>query len=115
MEGEVWASRVDRLGGEVVQHICGGVEPFYPVASWNRSLNEQGTQHIIDGVEDALGVGTRHPQKYPFGGKECVRGGVIKLTTIVALDGFDGAAKLRGNISEIFWQSGKVSDLMCKG
>jgi hypothetical protein len=107
MEGEVWAGRVDRLGGEVVQQICVGVEPFYPVASWNRSLNEQGTQHIIDGVEDTLGfailqrsVGTRHPQKYPFGGKECRRGGVIKLTAIVALDGFDGAAKLCGNISE---------------
>jgi hypothetical protein len=43
MEGEVWADRADRLGGEAVQHICGGVEPFYPVASQNRSLKKQGT------------------------------------------------------------------------
>jgi hypothetical protein len=49
------------------------VEPFYPVASLNRSLKKQGTQHIIDDAKDALGftvlwrsVGTRHPQKYPF-------------------------------------------------
>jgi hypothetical protein len=82
--------------------------PFYPSASWNRSLEKQGTQHIIDGVKDALGftvlwgsVWTRHPQKYPFSGKECMRGGVIELTTIVALDDFDGAAKLCGDISEI--------------
>jgi hypothetical protein len=55
MEGEVRAGCADRLGGEAVQHICGGVELFYPVASHNRSLKKQGTQHIIDGVDDALG------------------------------------------------------------
>jgi dihydrofolate reductase len=68
MGGEVWAGHADRLGGEAVQQICGGVEPFYPVASWNRSMKKQGAQHIIDGVEDALdftvlwrSVGTIHP------------------------------------------------------
>jgi hypothetical protein len=67
MEGEVWTDRTDCLGGEVIQQICGDVEPCYPV-SRNRSLKEQGTQHIIDGVKDAFGftvlrrsVGTRHP------------------------------------------------------
>jgi hypothetical protein len=113
MQGEVWTGRADRLGGETVQQICGGVEPLYPIASRNRSLKKQGTQHIIDGAKDSLGftvlrsVGTRHPQKYPFGGEECTRGGVIKLTTIVALNDFDGAAKLCGDISKFFWQSGK--------
>jgi hypothetical protein len=107
MEGEVWTGRTDRLGGEAVQQICCGVEPFYPIASQNRSLKEQGTQHIIDGAKDTFGftilrrsVGTRHPQKYPFGGKEYTRGGVIELTTIVALYCFDGAAKLCGDINE---------------
>jgi hypothetical protein len=33
MEGEVWAGHVDHLGGEAVQQICGGVKPFYLVAS----------------------------------------------------------------------------------
>ena len=107
MEGEVLTGRTDHLGGEVIQQICGGVEPFYPVASQNRSLKKQGTQHIIDGANDAFGfivlrrsVGTRHPQKDPFGGEECARGGVVELTAIVALDGFDGAAKLCGDIRE---------------
>jgi hypothetical protein len=65
-------------------------------------------KHIIDGVKDALGftvlwrsVGIRHPKKYSFGGEECVRGGIIELMTIVALNGFDGAAKLCGDISKI--------------
>jgi hypothetical protein len=40
MEGKVWTGRADRLGGEAVQQICGGVEPFYPVASRNRSLKK---------------------------------------------------------------------------
>jgi hypothetical protein len=122
IEGEVWTGRTDRLGGEAVQQICCGVEPFYPVASQNRSLKEQGTQHIIDSANDAYdftvlwrSVGTRHPQKYPFGGEECVRGGVIKLTAIVTLDCFDGAAKLCGDISEKCNKVEKVLDLACKG
>jgi hypothetical protein len=56
-------------------------------------------------VKDALditvlwrSVGTRHSWKYPFGDEECTRGGVIELTAIVALDGFDGATKLYGEI-----------------
>jgi hypothetical protein len=108
-EGEVWTGHVDRLGVEAVQQICGDVEPFYPVASRNRSLKKQEIQHIIDGAKDVLGftilwrsVGIRYPQKYPFDGEECVRGCVIKLTTIIALDDFDGATKLCGDIREFF-------------
>jgi hypothetical protein len=70
-------------------------------------MKKQGTQHIIDGAKDALGftvllrgVWARYPQKYPFGGKECVRGDIIKLTAIIALDNFDGVAKLCGDISK---------------
>jgi hypothetical protein len=107
MEREVWTGHADRLGGEAVQQICGGVEPFYPEASRNRSLKKQGTRHITNGAEDVLGftiprrsVWTRHPQKYPIDGEECARGGIIKLTVIVALDGFNGAAKLCGDISK---------------
>jgi hypothetical protein len=84
------------------------VEPFFPVVSQNRNLKKQGTQHIIDGAKDALdftipwrSVGIRHPQKYSFDGEECIRG-IIELTTIVALDSFDGATKLCGDISEKF-------------
>jgi hypothetical protein len=121
MEGEVWIGHVDHLGEGGGQQICGSVEPFYPIASRNRSLKKQGTQHIIDGVNDVLGfivmwrsIGTRHPQKYPFGGKECTRGGVIELTTIVALDSFVGVAKLCEDISDFFDKVEKVSDLMRK-
>jgi hypothetical protein len=43
------------------------------------------------------GVWTEHPQDDPTGGKECTRGGIVELTSIVTLDGFDGVAKLHGN------------------
>jgi hypothetical protein len=83
------------------------VEPFYPVVSQNRSLKEQGAQHIINGTKDALdftvlwrSVWTRHPKNHPIGGEEYVRGGIIELGTSVALDNIDGAVKLCGDISE---------------
>jgi hypothetical protein len=121
MKGEIWTGHADRLGGEAVQQICGGVEPFYPVASRNKSLKKQGAQHIINGMKDALefivlwrGVCERHPQKHPFSGEECVRGGVIELTTIAALDDFDGVAKLCEDISDFFDKVEKVSDLTRK-
>jgi hypothetical protein len=60
-------------------------------------------------VKDELGftimrrsVWTRHPQNHPFGGEECMRGGVVKLMTIVALDDFDGVPKLCGDIRDFF-------------
>jgi hypothetical protein len=37
---QIWAGHVDCLGGEADQHICGGVEPFYPLASRSRSLKK---------------------------------------------------------------------------
>jgi hypothetical protein len=72
-------------------------------------------------VKDALNftvlwrsIWTRHPQKYPFGGEECARGNVIELTTIVSLDGIDGAAKLCED-KRFFDKVEKVSDLTRKG
>jgi hypothetical protein len=120
MEGE-WTCRVDRLHGEVVQQICGGVEPFYPVESQNRSLKEHGSHHIINGVKNVVNfivlrriVWARHPQNHPISGEECARGGLVKLMAIVALDDFDGATKLCGDISEKLDKVEKVLDLTRK-
>jgi hypothetical protein len=67
IEDEVWTGHTDHLGREVVQQICDSVEPFYLVESQNRSLKEQETHDIINGVKDALdfiiprrSVWTRH-------------------------------------------------------
>jgi hypothetical protein len=44
-------------------------------------------------------------------GEECSRGGVIELTVVVALNNFDGAAKLCGDKGNFFDKVEKVSDL----
>jgi hypothetical protein len=85
------------------------VEPFYLVASWERSLKEQGANHVINDAESTLGftvlrrsVGAGHPQNHPMSGEECSRGGVVKLLAVVTLDNFDCTAKLCGDKGNFF-------------
>jgi hypothetical protein len=73
-------------------------------------------------VENALkftvqwrSVWTIHSQNHLISGKECVRRSVVELTVIVALDNFDGAANLCGDISKKFDKVEKVLDLTPKG
>jgi hypothetical protein len=56
MEGEVRVGRADCLCGEVVQYMCGSVEPFYLVASWNKSLKnrEHGILLMVQRMRSAL-------------------------------------------------------------
>jgi hypothetical protein len=84
-------------------------------------MKEQGAYHIINGAKNALGftilrwsVWTSHPQNLPISGEEWA-GGIVVLTAIVALDGFDGAAKLCRDISDFFDKVKNMLDLMCKG
>jgi hypothetical protein len=72
-------------------------------------MKEQGAQHIINGANDVLdfivlrrSVWIKHPQNHPIGGEECTRVGVVEVMVIIALDDFDGVAKLCGDISEFF-------------
>jgi hypothetical protein len=92
------------------------------MASRNQSLKEQGAHHIINGAKNELvftilqrSVCISLLQNHPISGKECMRGGIIELMTIVALHSFDGAAKLCGDISEKIDKVLKVSDLTHKG
>jgi hypothetical protein len=93
----------------MVQQICGSVKPVYPVVNWERSLKEQGANHIIYGAKSTLGftilwrcVGAGHPQNHPASGEECSRVGVVELMTFVAMNRFDGVAKLCGDKGETF-------------
>jgi hypothetical protein len=104
VESDIRVGFMDCLARKMVQQIHGSVEPIYPVANWERSLKEKGVNHIIYGAKSTLGftilrrgVGVGHPQNHPMSGEEYSRGGVIELTTIVALNNFDGAAKLCGD------------------
>jgi hypothetical protein len=64
-------------------------------------MKEQRANHIIYGVKSTLGftvlwsgVGVGHPQNHPMSGEECLRGGIVELTGVAALNSFDGAVKL---------------------
>ena len=53
------------------------------------------------------GIRTRHPEVSAMGEEEDVGAVVVKLTPIIALEGFDGDAKLCGHKSKEIRQSGK--------
>jgi hypothetical protein len=54
VESDIGAWCADCFAGKTVQQICGSVKPFYPVASRERSLKEQGVNHVINGAESTL-------------------------------------------------------------
>jgi hypothetical protein len=69
-------------------------------------LEEKGACDIICGAKHALslsilrrGVGARHAERDAIGEKESARG-VVELSAIVTLHGFDGATKLGANIGK---------------
>ena len=66
-----------------------------------RSLKEEATHHVGGGANHALdsailrgGVRARHPKLHDVGEKECVRRGVTKLSSIIALNMLNGTTKL---------------------
>jgi hypothetical protein len=78
------------------------VKAHNSVANWKGSLEQQGAHDIVGGTNHALSltvlwghVGRRHP-KLDTVKKEEGEGGVVKLTSIVALDTPSGTTKLRG-------------------
>jgi hypothetical protein len=109
MESDIGVGFMDRLAGKMLQQIRGNVELIYPAANWERSLKEQGANHVIYGVKSTLdftvvrrSVGAGHPQNHPMGGEECSNSRINELTAIVALNNFDGAAKLCGDKRKFF-------------
>jgi hypothetical protein len=82
------------------------VKLFSPIAFRKESLNKQRTNNIVNGANDTFfftimrgRVRTRHPELCPFRQKG-PGGRVVKLTSVVTLDGFDGTVELSSNISK---------------
>jgi hypothetical protein len=82
-------------------------------------MEQQGAYDIVDDTNHVLSltvlwrhVGTRHPKLDTVRKEEGASGGVIKLTSIVALDTLNGTTKLRGYISEKMTNSGERVRLM---
>jgi hypothetical protein len=83
------------------------VKALSPVARREGNLEQQGAYNIVGGTNHVLSlvvlwgrVGTRHPKLDTVRKEEGASGGVVKLTSIAALDTPDGTTKMRGHISE---------------
>jgi hypothetical protein len=78
--------------------------------------------YIIYGANSTIGftvlrrgVGAGYPQHHPMSGEECSRGGIVELMAIVALNNFDGTAKLCGDQRKKIDQVEKVPNLTREG
>jgi hypothetical protein len=91
------------------------VKALSPVVSQKGSLEQQGAHDIVGGMNHAIlwgRVETRHPKMDTVRKEEGASGGVVKLTSIVALDIPVGTTKLRGHISEKVTERGEHVRLM---
>jgi hypothetical protein len=90
------------------------VQSFSPITSGKGSLNKQSANDIVNGTNDTFGftilrgcVWARHPELCVIRQEEDPGGRVVKLTPVVALDGFDLPAELIRHISKEIGQSGE--------
>jgi hypothetical protein len=116
----VWGGSWAGSGSKAVDEVGGGVKALSPEASGERSL-EKSAHGVVGGADHALslavlrgGVRTRHAQLDTMSEEESTRGGVIKLTTIIALNDLNGEAELSGHPSEEVKKSGESIRLQTK-
>jgi hypothetical protein len=87
-----------------IKMVGGSVKALCPETQGQGGLDQKSVHDIVRGPNHALclavlwgSIQTRHTQLNTSGEKEGARGGVIELTTIVALDGLNGEAELSGH------------------
>jgi hypothetical protein len=117
----VWGGSWAGSGREAINKVSGGVKALSPKASRERRLEEKGAHGVVGGADHALslavlrgGVRTRHTQLDTVSEEESARGGVIKLTAIVALNSLNGEAELSGHPSEKVKNGGESIRLQTK-
>jgi hypothetical protein len=95
---------VEGAGRVEVEKVCGGVKCLNPIGRRKMGLKKQGANDVVDRAQNTFGttillggVGTGHPKADTVREKESSCVGVIELTTIVALQAFNGGAKLSEN------------------
>jgi hypothetical protein len=89
---------------KTVKKVGGSVKVLCPEARGQGGLDQKSVHDIVRGPNHALclavhwgSIRRRHTQPNTSGEKEGARGGVIELTTVVALDGLNGKAELSGH------------------
>ena len=90
------------------------MQSFSPITPRKGSLDKQSADDIVDETNDTFGftilqgcVWARHPELCAIRQEEDPGGRVVKLASVVALNGFDLPAKLIRHISKEIGQSGE--------
>jgi hypothetical protein len=90
------------------------VQSFSPITHGKGSLNKQSAYDVVNGTNDTFGftilrgcVWARHLELCAIRHEEDLGGRVVKLTPVVALDGFHLPAKRIRHISKEIGQSGE--------
>jgi hypothetical protein len=118
----VWRGSGAGSGRKTIEEVGGGVQALSPEASRKRRLEQKGAHGVVGGANHAFGLAilrggirARHAQLNTVREEESTGGGVIKLMTIVTLDGLDGEAELCGHPSEEVKERGKSIRLRTQG
>lgn len=114
IESEIWGMEVEGFGRVAIDEIGGGVESLNPKRGRKTRLKKKRTHHVIHGAKHAFGlavlrrsVRARHAHSDPIREKKGASGGVIELTSIVALYRTNGGGKLCFHIGKKTGQGGK--------
>jgi hypothetical protein len=90
------------------------VQSFSPITPGKGSLDKQSADDIVNGTNDTFDftilrgcVWARHPELCAIQQEEDSGGRVVKLASVVALDGFDLPVELIRHISKEIGQSGE--------
>jgi hypothetical protein len=120
-EGVVRSGSRTGSGRKAVKKVGGGVQALSPEASRKRSLKQESAHGVVCGANHPLGlailrggVWARHAELNTVREEEISGGGVIKLATIVTLDGLDGETELSRHPSKEVEERGKRIRLRTK-
>ena len=110
----MWCRKIERLGGQDVQQVCGGGERCSPIARRNTTMEQKGANDVIDSANNPFSftvlrgsIWTGHAQANTIGQEEDARAGVVKLPTIVTLYTLYSNTKLCAHIRKEVCQCGK--------
>jgi hypothetical protein len=102
------------LRGKTVKEMGSSVQGLYLIPSGKKRLKEEVADRVGGGVDILFNlfvlrgsVGTRELQLNTMGKKEGARGGVVKVTTVIALKSTNQATELGGDPSEEVGEGGK--------
>jgi hypothetical protein len=103
---------LNSLCQKAVQGVCVIVQSFSPIMPEKGSLDKQSADDIVNGMNNTSGftilrgcVWAQHPDLCAILQEEDLGGRVVKLTPVVALDGFDLPVELIRHISKEIGQS----------